>query len=128
MAQLIHTSIGPSSRSIRSAAASHLVDISDVRGNRQRQLRLLPSPPPPQIAVARGHAPADQPARPPREADRRRTADASTGTSNHDDSPAGFRRYASLKAMVDIRANAGWRESSRVCCTTIGTDDSITLE
>jgi len=29
--------------------------------------------------------------------------------------------------MVLSRAFSAWRESSRVCCTTIGTSDSMTL-
>src|SRR3954469_7280533 len=37
-------------------------------------------------------------------------------------------RYSAGNAMVERRASAAWRESSRVCCTTIGTSDSMTLE
>ena len=36
--------------------------------------------------------------------------------------------YFSLAyAIVESSAFSAWRESSRVCCTTMGTSDSITL-
>jgi hypothetical protein len=36
-------------------------------------------------------------------------------------------RYSHGKAIVLSNAFSAWRESSRVCCTTTGTSDSIKL-